>query len=81
MGGLGFFFQFFRKFMVLALVISVFHLSGCRETLLTQNKKTYEEKCLAEGFDKGSIFFSQCVQKLFYKDEDKYNAEKLLSSH
>ncbi len=81
MGGFRVFFQFFRKFIVLTLSMSVFFLSGCRENLLNQNKKTYEEKCLAEGFDKGSIFFSQCVQKLFYKDEDKYNAEKLLSAH
>lgn len=51
-------------------------VSACQKTLLTENKQNYEKKCLAEGLEKGSVFFSQCVQRQFYVDEDRLNEEK-----
>lgn len=53
-------------------------VSACQKSLLNQNMVIYEERCRAEGLEKGSAFFSQCVQRHFYIDEDKIDAEKYI---
>ena len=64
------------KKSVFVLISLGYVVSACQKPLLNQNKIIYEKRCFDEGLEKGSVFFSQCVQRHFYVDEDKLNEEK-----